>query len=93
MPTSDSPILRQSVRWGEEYVSRGLNAKFAGIIKPGVYRGFRLRPGGGMSVLVDHDPDYPRSVAVVERDGYSLGGYGRPRHGEHSRQGDVVCLH
>lgn len=72
MPASDSPILRQSVRWGEEYVSRGLNAKFAGIIKPGVYRGFRLKPGGGMAVLVDHEPDYPRSVAVVERDGYSL---------------------
>lgn len=72
MPTNDAPMLRQNVRWGEEYVSRGLNAKLAGVIKPGVYHGFVLKPGGTMAVLVDHEPDYPRSVAVVERDGYSL---------------------
>lgn len=72
MPTNDAPMLRQNVRWGEEYVSRGLNVKLAGIIKPGVYHGFVLKPGGTMAVLVDHEPDYPRSVAVVERDGYSL---------------------
>lgn len=72
MTTNDAPVLRQNVRWGEEYVSRGLNAKLAGIISPGVYHGFVLKPGGMMAVLVDHEPDYPRSVAVVERDGYSL---------------------
>ncbi len=72
MATNDAPVLRQNIRWGEEYVSRGLNAKLAGIIKPGVYHGFVLKPGGTMAVLVDHEPDYPRSVAVVERDGYSL---------------------
>lgn len=72
MPTNDAPVLRQSVRWGEEYVSRGLNIKLAGIVQPGVYHGFVLKPGGSMAVLVDHAPDYPRSVAVVERDGYSI---------------------
>lgn len=72
MPTNDAPVLRQNVRWGEEYVSRGLNIKMAGIVQPGVYHGFVLKPGGTMAVLVDHAPDYPRSVAVVERDGFSL---------------------
>lgn len=64
--------LYQSVRWGEEYTSRALNRKFAGIVAPGVYHGFTVSPGGNMAVLVGHDPDYARSVAVVERDGYSL---------------------
>ncbi len=72
MATNDAPLLRQSVRWGEEYVSRALNVKMAGIVKPGVYHGFVLKPGGTMAVLIDHESDYPRSVAVVERDGYSL---------------------
>lgn len=72
MSANDVPVLRQSVRWGEEYVSRGLNIKLAGIIRPGVYHGFVLKPGGIMTVLVEHAPDYPRSVAVVERDGFSL---------------------
>lgn len=64
--------LFQSVRWGEEYTSRALNRKFAGVIAPGVYHGFTVSPGGTMAVLVGHDPDYARSVAVVERGGYSL---------------------
>ena len=65
-------LLRQSVRWGEHYVSRALNAKFAGIIRPGVYHGYELAPGGYMKILVKNDQKYARSVAVVERDGYSL---------------------
>lgn len=68
----NAPTLRQNVKWGERYVSSGLNKKFAGIIDPGVYHGFRVKPGGTMKVLIDHDSDYPRSVAVVEREGYSL---------------------
>jgi len=72
MPTNDAPFLRQNVKWGEEYVSRGLNAKLAGIIPTGVFHGFVLKPGGHMAILVDHDENYPRSIAVVERDGFSL---------------------
>lgn len=72
MTASNAPILSQSVRWGENYVSRALNIKSAGIIPAGVYHGFNVKPGGEMSVLIEHDEDYPRSVAVVERDGYSL---------------------
>lgn len=72
MSSSDAPILRQFVRWGEEYVSRALNGKFSGIIPPGVYHGFVLKPAGGLRILVDHEEGWPRSVAVVERDGYSI---------------------
>ncbi len=67
-----APILRQNVKWGERYVSSGLNKKFAGIITPGVYHGFELKSGGTMTVLVTHGDDYPTSVAVVERNGYNL---------------------
>lgn len=72
MIANDAPILSQSVRWGENYVSRALNIKSAGIIPAGIYHGFNVRPGGDMAVLIEHDEDYPRSVAVIERDGYSL---------------------
>lgn len=70
--TMAAPILRQNVRWGERYVSSGLNRKFAGIIPPGVYHGFKMKPGGAMTVLIDHDENYKNSVAVVERNGFSL---------------------
>ena len=69
---ANNPVLRQSVRWGEEYVSRGLNIKFAGVIPPGIYRGFHLAPYNQGALLVEHGPDCQQSVAVVERDGYSL---------------------
>ena len=72
MSSSDAPILRQFVRWGEEYVSRALNGKFSGIIPAGIYHGFVLKPAGGLGILVDHEDGWPRSVAVVERDGYSI---------------------
>lgn len=68
---STTPRLTQSVRWGENYVSCALNAKFAGVIRPGIYRGFILKSAGVMAVRVDHG-DACRSVAVVERDGYSI---------------------
>ena len=63
--------LRQSVRWGERYVSSALNKKFAGIIPAGIYQGFHLRPAGPMLVEAYHG-DEGRSVAIVERAGYSL---------------------
>ena len=72
MTPNDAPILFQSVRWGENYVSRALNIKAAGIIPTGIYHGYQVKPCGDMAVLIDHDEDYPRSVAVVERDAYSL---------------------
>lgn len=64
--------LRQTVRFGEEYVSSALNQKFAGIISPGIYRGFVVKPGGTMAVTVEHGASGGPSVAVVERNGYSL---------------------
>ena len=70
--TMSAPVLRQSVRFGERYVSSALNRKLAGILSPGVYRGFVVKPGGAGKVLVTHEDGSSRSVAVVERDGYSL---------------------
>jgi len=70
--TTSAPVLRQVVKFGERYVSSALNRKFAGIIETGVYHGFLVKPGGVGRVLITKDSDYPRSVAVVERGGYSL---------------------
>lgn len=67
-----APVLQQSVRYGEQYTSRALNQKFAGIIKPGIYRGFKLVPGDDSSIQVINGADGKSSVAVFERDDYSL---------------------
>ncbi len=75
MPVEDpnAPRLKQSVRFGERYVSSALNRKVAGVLKPGVYHGFVVTPGTGLQVRVDNNPDdYPYSVAVVERDVWSI---------------------
>lgn len=69
---ANEPILEQHVKWGEEYVSRGLNVKFSGILEPGVYHGFLVTPGAGMSVNVGPDEDLAISVAVVERGGFNI---------------------
>ena len=71
---SDSaPVLRQMIQWREQYVSAALNQKFSGILTPGVYRGFVLSPSltRPRTVTVGHGA-YGRSLAVVERDGYSI---------------------
>ncbi len=67
-------MLTPDVRWKEPYVSAGLNRKFAGVLAPGVVWGFEVDAPGGMLVRVwpGDDPDYPESVALVDRDGYSL---------------------
>ena len=66
--------LTADVQWREQYASHALNRKLAGVIEPGIYWGFDVRPAGGLQIEVGlgDDPDYPVSVAVVERDGYSL---------------------
>lgn len=68
----EHPRMRQSVRWGENYVSRALNEKFYKVIKPGIFAGFILKPAGVMRVCVQHAKGENVSVAVVERDGYSI---------------------
>ncbi len=69
---TNEPILRQSVKFGERYVSSALNKKLAGIIGAGVYHGFVVKPGGYGKVLITHEDNYDESVAVVERNGYNL---------------------
>lgn len=69
---TNKPILRQSVKFGERYVSSALNRKLAGIVGTGVYHGFVVKPGGIGKILVTHEDDYPCSVAVIERNNYNL---------------------
>jgi len=66
--------LTADVQWREQYASHALNRKMAGVVEAGVYWGFHVFPAGGLQVEVGlgSEPDYPVSVAVVERDGYSL---------------------
>jgi hypothetical protein len=64
--------LSQHVKWREQYVSSALNKKFSGVTEPGVYFGFELSPGGDMNLQVSPGDDFATSVAVVERDGYSV---------------------
>ena len=64
--------MNSYVKFGEEYTSHSLNRKLAGVLMPGVYWGFEVRPGGGMALCVGHSEDREDSVAVVERGGYSL---------------------
>jgi len=66
--------LTADVQFREQYASHALNRKLAGVTEPGVYWGFEVAPAGGMAVSIGigDDPDYPWSVAVVERDGFSL---------------------
>lgn len=66
--------LIADVKWREQYSSSALNRKLAGVLDPGVFWGYVVAPGGGMHVAVSEgaDPDYPVSVAVAERDGYSM---------------------
>jgi hypothetical protein len=66
--------LTVDIKWREQYASSALNRKLAGVVDPGIYWGFAVEPGGGLNVRVYEgaDPDYPVSVAVVERDGYSM---------------------
>ncbi|MBQ7609104.1 MAG: hypothetical protein IJU76_14235 [Desulfovibrionaceae bacterium] len=72
LDTLSTPGLRQSVRFGERYVSAALNRKLAGVLSAGVYHGFVVKPGGVGRVLIGHEANYPFSVAVVERNGFNL---------------------
>ena len=62
--------LRVDIAWYERYTSASLNQKFAGVIPVGVYKGFDVKPGSGLNVIVGSDTD--DNMAVVERNNYSL---------------------
>ena len=68
--------VRVDTCYGESYTSASLNKKLAGVLPTGVYWGFEVAPASGMQVKVypGPDPDYPKNVAVAERNGYSLTG-------------------
>lgn len=64
--------LKQQIEWREPYVSRGLNQKLCGILPFGIYRGFDVVPGGGMTLNIVPESGYPLSVGVVDRNGYNF---------------------
>jgi hypothetical protein len=68
--------IHTDIGYGESYTSAALNRKLAGVLATGVYWGFEVVPAPGRQVKIypGEDPDYPKSVVVVERNGYSLTG-------------------
>jgi len=60
------------VEWEEQYGSAALNQKFVGIISPGVYLGYDVSLSGTPDSVDVSTPTSGRSVAVVQRDGFSI---------------------
>lgn len=61
------------LRWGEPYVSTGLNQKLFGVLPAGIYHGFSIVPGPGnrqVKITTDDPRGYCGSVS-----GYSAGNY------------------
>lgn len=81
MPPPPSPtsvhtfaLAEKSMRYGETYVTSGINRKFFGVVPRGIYRGFELAPTGvAYQVQVLADTEALDSLAVYETaSGYSL---------------------
>lgn len=70
MPATFSDIFVAAdikVRYREPFVTEGLNAKLAGVVPRGIYRGFRLKASGtNFNVDVDADTTSNDHVAVYE---------------------------
>lgn len=67
-----APQLEQSVRWREQYVSAALNKKLAGVLAPGVYKGFDVEPSTILKHVKITNGQEEISTAIVERGGYSI---------------------
>lgn len=67
---SNLPLLAD-LQYLEPYMSGGLNRKMLGIILPGVYRGFDVKPGTGLNVVVSSTAD-GSGAACVEVNGYQI---------------------
>ena len=68
-PQQPKDDLRIDTAWRENYTSASLNKKFAGVIPKGVYQGFSVTPGSGLSVRVGSSQE---SKAILLVNGYSL---------------------
>ena len=64
--------LAADLQWKEPYVSRGINRKASGVLEAGVYWGFAVTPGPGLTVSVSPAEDWAESVAVLDRNGFSV---------------------
>jgi len=60
------------VKWQERYGSAALNQKLAGVIPPGVYQGYHVSPSAAANSVDVAPPASGRSVAVVQRNGFSI---------------------
>ncbi|HHY0551938.1 TPA: tail fiber protein [Vibrio parahaemolyticus] len=61
------------LQFGERHTSESLNRKNAGIVRPGVFRGFDCSPAGGLDLLISSTSITPKhGVTYVEFDNYSL---------------------
>lgn len=66
-------MLKQEIQWREPYVSYSLNRKYSGVIPQGIYHGFVVTPGGGMSINIGGDIEsHPISIAVFDYNGYNF---------------------
>ncbi|MCG3883098.1 hypothetical protein I3271_00135, partial [Photobacterium leiognathi] len=61
---STLPLIAD-VAYQELFTSSALNRKFLGILGAGVYRGFKIKSGNGLTVVVGDDSG--KNTAVVER--------------------------
>ncbi|HAV1601594.1 TPA: tail fiber protein [Enterobacter hormaechei subsp. xiangfangensis] len=63
--------LMADVQYLEPYGSGALNRKMLGIILPGVFRGFDVKPGTGLNVVVTSTA-YGSGAACIEVNGYQI---------------------
>lgn len=66
---AELPLIAD-VAFNEMFTSSALNRKFLGIVRPGIYRGFKYKIGTGLKLIIGDDSG--KNTAYVERDGYTM---------------------
>lgn len=69
--SSNSLPLMADLQYMEPYASSALNRKMLGIILPGVFRGFNVKPGTGLNVVISSTAD-GTGAACIEVNGYQI---------------------
>lgn len=69
----DNLPLLTDMQFGERHTSQALNRKGAGVVRPGVFRGFDCLPAGGLDLVISSANIAPKNgVAYIEYNNYSL---------------------
>lgn len=63
--------LMADMQYMEPYSSSALNRKMLGIILPGVFRGFDVKPGAGLNIVISSTAD-GTGAACIEVGGYQI---------------------